>query len=107
MPTSFGFSRMAQRATPLSIGRNISRAYAVIHNELHYTFIRYDNSGLFLCEYVKSPVYADKPMTVDLDVEVKVHCDFSDKRPKLLENWNSRLRFQRQNVVSAKSLKTV
>lgn len=50
----------------------------------------------FLWEYVKSPVYVDKPITVDYDVEVKVHCVFADKRHNLLENWTSRLRFQRQ-----------
>lgn len=39
---------------------------------------------------MKSPVYVDKPITVDYDVEVKVHRVFAYKRPKLLENWTSR-----------------
>lgn len=50
----------------------------------------------FLWEYVKSPVYVDKPITEVYDVEVKVHRFFADKRPKLLKNWTSRLRFQKQ-----------
>lgn len=50
----------------------------------------------FLWEYVKSPVYAGKPMTVDYDVKVKVNRVFADKRPKMLEKCTSRLPSQRQ-----------
>ncbi|GFV89476.1 DUF4817 domain-containing protein [Trichonephila clavipes] len=57
----------------------------------------------FLCGYVKSLVYADKPQTLD-HLEENIRCVIADIRPqmleKVIENWTSRLDYIRASCGS-------